>query len=161
VSDRALTLHQPWAQLIRDGRKLVETRSWHTAYRGPLSIHAGKTVHRAAAHEFGYHPDALNVGAHIAITTLAACIPTESIHWDDLDGEYGLAEHHAWRRVIKGPLPLDYDATDDARWETIVDSDQIGMGDFTAGRYAWLLTVPEQIDPVRARGRQGLWRVEA
>lgn len=39
---KALTLHQPWASLIALGVKTVETRSWSTAYRGPLAIHAAK-----------------------------------------------------------------------------------------------------------------------
>lgn len=32
------------------------------------------------------------------------------------------------------------------------------LGDFTPGRWAWLLTDVRPIDPVPARGRQGLWR---
>jgi hypothetical protein len=39
---KAITLQQPWASLIALGAKSVETRSWSTAYRGPLAIHAGK-----------------------------------------------------------------------------------------------------------------------
>lgn len=37
---RALTLWQPWAQLVALGVKVIETRSWGTKYRGPLLIHA-------------------------------------------------------------------------------------------------------------------------
>ncbi len=49
---RALTLTQPWASLVagarhpnrstRFGTKHCTSRSWRTAYRGPLAIHAGK-----------------------------------------------------------------------------------------------------------------------
>jgi len=38
---KVLTLHQPWASLIAIGVKTMETRSWSTSYRGPLTIHAG------------------------------------------------------------------------------------------------------------------------
>lgn len=38
---KALSLWQPWATLIQVGVKWIETRSWRTAYRGPLAIHAG------------------------------------------------------------------------------------------------------------------------
>jgi len=38
---KALTVCQPWAWLILDGRKAVENRGWRTNYRGPLVIHAG------------------------------------------------------------------------------------------------------------------------
>ena len=39
---KALSLTQPWAQLIVSGAKKYETRSWTTSYRGPLYIHAAK-----------------------------------------------------------------------------------------------------------------------
>ena len=39
---KALSLTQPWASLVADGRKTTETRSWLTHYRGPLAIHATK-----------------------------------------------------------------------------------------------------------------------
>jgi len=37
-----LSIRQPWAWLIVNGYKPVENRSWATAYRGPLLIHASK-----------------------------------------------------------------------------------------------------------------------
>ena len=45
---KALTVRLPWANLIANRIKFVELRSWQTAYRGPLAIHAGKTVDRDA-----------------------------------------------------------------------------------------------------------------
>ena len=38
----ALTIHQPWADLIIEGRKSIELRSWTTSYRGAVWIHAGQ-----------------------------------------------------------------------------------------------------------------------
>lgn len=35
---KALSLTQPYANLIRDGIKTIETRKWKTNYRGPLLI---------------------------------------------------------------------------------------------------------------------------
>jgi hypothetical protein len=35
---KALSVRQPWANMIADGRKTIETRKWATAYRGPLLI---------------------------------------------------------------------------------------------------------------------------
>jgi len=35
-----LTIRQPWAWAIARGHKPIENRSWGTAYRGPLAIHA-------------------------------------------------------------------------------------------------------------------------
>lgn len=36
-------------------------------------------------------------------------------------------------------------------------SDQLPLGDFTPGRWGWLLTDPERCEPVPVRGRQGVW----
>lgn len=46
---KALTVKQPWAYLIVTGHKKIETRSWHTAYRGDLAIHASMTLSPAGA----------------------------------------------------------------------------------------------------------------
>jgi len=38
---KALTIKQPWAQLIVDGIKDIENRTWKTNFRGRVYIHAG------------------------------------------------------------------------------------------------------------------------
>jgi hypothetical protein len=38
---KAITICQPWAELIACGKKRVENRRWRTRYRGPIAIHAG------------------------------------------------------------------------------------------------------------------------
>jgi hypothetical protein len=40
---KALTICQPYAELIARGDKRVENRRWPTGYRGLLAIHAGKS----------------------------------------------------------------------------------------------------------------------
>lgn len=40
---KALSVNQPWANLIVSGHKRVETRSWPTATRGWVAIHASRT----------------------------------------------------------------------------------------------------------------------
>ena len=37
---KALSLKQPWAELILQGRKTVETRKWKTAFSGQFLIHS-------------------------------------------------------------------------------------------------------------------------
>ena len=37
----ALSIRQPWAELIVTGKKTIEIRSWSTEYRGLLWIHTG------------------------------------------------------------------------------------------------------------------------
>jgi hypothetical protein len=38
----ALSVKQPWASLIAQGKKTIETRVWSTRYRGPLVICSSK-----------------------------------------------------------------------------------------------------------------------
>lgn len=38
---KVLTLREPWASLVGERIKTIETRSWPTNYRGELYIHAG------------------------------------------------------------------------------------------------------------------------
>jgi hypothetical protein len=45
---KALSIRQPWAWLIVNGHKPLENRTWTTPCpRGPLLIHAGKSMTRA------------------------------------------------------------------------------------------------------------------
>jgi hypothetical protein len=38
----ALSVRQPWAELILLGRKTIEVRTWETPFRGPLVLHASR-----------------------------------------------------------------------------------------------------------------------
>ena len=46
---KALSLKQPWADLIVSGVKPVENRKWKSFYRGHLLIHASKTWDKEGA----------------------------------------------------------------------------------------------------------------
>lgn len=39
---KALTLKQPWAELILQGKKKIELRKWNTNFRGEFLIHSSK-----------------------------------------------------------------------------------------------------------------------
>lgn len=60
---KALSVKQPWANLIASGKKTIETRTWTTTYRGPLLIVASKT------------PRIAPFGAAVAIVELVDCRP--------------------------------------------------------------------------------------
>lgn len=48
---KGLSVKEPYASLIADGRKSIETRGWHTDYRGPVLICASaKPKIRGAGH---------------------------------------------------------------------------------------------------------------
>lgn len=125
---KVLTLREPWASLIGEKIKKIETRSWPTNYRGELYIHAGLTpipkknerMNRLAKELNG----TLHFGTIFVKCQLIDCIP--------IDEEY--AKH------IKETDPLCYDC-----------------GDYTPGRYAWILSDIEYIEPIQAQGHLSIW----
>ena len=45
---KAISIIEPWATLIKEKKKFIETRSWQTSYRGELYIHvSSKKVKRS------------------------------------------------------------------------------------------------------------------
>lgn len=48
---KALSVRQPWAELIASGRKSIELRTWSTNYRGPLIIVASLARHSSTLHQ--------------------------------------------------------------------------------------------------------------
>jgi len=72
---KALTIRQPWAELILRGRKPFELRSWRTKYRGPLVIHAAAKVDAWDARHFGLKPEKLITSAFVGGAILADVRP--------------------------------------------------------------------------------------
>ena len=60
---KALSVKQPWANLLASGQKTIETRLWPTDYRGPILIVSSKTP--------SIHP----AGFALAIAELVDCRP--------------------------------------------------------------------------------------
>jgi len=116
---KAITLLQPWASLIIDKRKPVETRSWQTDYRGTIAIHTSiknnKEV-KDACLKFGYDPKTVIRGAVIGTVMLVTCVkfPSKLVKIDDYGdftpGRYGwiLADVKQFKEPIpaKGMLGL-------------------------------------------------------
>jgi activating signal cointegrator 1 len=135
---KALTMTQPWATLVAIGAKRIETRSWSTPYRGPLAIHAAK----------GWSRD----------DTLMCWEP-----------EFAAALMNAGIRT-PGDLPLG-SVVATCRLVACVGTGSINpskeltrefaFGDFSPGRYAWLLAdIVALPDPIPARGQLGLWEFD-
>ncbi|MHB1844897.1 MAG: ASCH domain-containing protein [Deltaproteobacteria bacterium] len=60
---KALSVQQPWANMIASGEKTIETRTWTTAYRGPLLIVSSR------------EPKIEPVGCAVAVVLLEDCRP--------------------------------------------------------------------------------------
>lgn len=62
---KALSLHQPWASRIATGQKTIETRFWHTLYRGDFLVCAAKRP----------KVEGLPTGVAVCIVELVGCRP--------------------------------------------------------------------------------------
>jgi hypothetical protein len=51
---KALSIKQPWAELILRGRKKIELRKWNTKFRGEFLIHASKIPDIKSMKKFGF-----------------------------------------------------------------------------------------------------------
>jgi len=136
---KTITLWQPWASLLALGYKTVETRSWPTNHRGLLAIHAaGRPCDPQIFYQYPFQRVFLlpEVGiAHPSDLPLGAILAIV-----DLTG------------VTPGEELAPPGRTPTVGWL------QLAFGDFTPGRFAWLLKDRRPLDvPIPARGKQGLW----
>ena len=65
---KALSLKQPYAELILQGRKKIELRKWNTKFRGEFFIHASKIPDKKTMDRFGFKE--LPLGCIVGKTTL-------------------------------------------------------------------------------------------
>lgn len=151
---KTISLWQPWATLIVIGAKRIETRDWSTGYRGPLAIHAAKQFAQDERETCTMEPFRsaliaggicklrdLPLGAVIGTVTLVDCIkiPEGTPCEGKLLGEGKLV------RGVKLPP----------------DGDECDFGNFTAGRYAWVMTEPFRFPlPMPYRGERGLFDLD-
>jgi len=59
---KALSLKQPWVELILQGKKKIEIRKWNTNFRGEFLIHASKVPDMKAMKRFGFKENELLLG---------------------------------------------------------------------------------------------------
>ena len=97
---KAISLWQPWATLVMNGAKQIETRGRNCTYRGEFAVHAAKhwtyeqrdlcltepffSILRDAGYitrsRSGLHVVDLPVGRILGMATLADTKPTEQLH---------------------------------------------------------------------------------
>jgi hypothetical protein len=139
---KALTLTQPWATLVAVGAKRIETRSWRGWYRGQIAIHAAKSWPKWAR-EFSQEPECWEVLRKYILPWRCS--------------RYPLGAVVATCRIV------DYLRTEDLELaaltgQRVLSKQERGFGDYSEGRYAWLLDDIEILpEPIPARGALGLW----
>jgi hypothetical protein len=75
----ALSVRQPWAELLISGRKSMEIRTWAPDYRGRLWLHAGSKMDPRLERQFGL--EGAYKGGFIGSIQLAAVVPLTSDRW--------------------------------------------------------------------------------
>lgn len=108
----ALSVKQPWAELILEGKKTIEIRTWAVDYRGPVWLHTGKSPDEAATARFGSSP--LFLGGFVGIVTIEEIVPFDRERWEKwrpqhLDNGDRRPNFLAWLlsdvRRLDNPLP--------------------------------------------------------
>lgn len=159
---KVLSILQPWASLVVLGHKKIETRSWNTKYRGELLIHAsmGKQYKKigydnplleyyAELYENGMieHMASLPFGAIIGKVNLEAVIPCENI---DASGD-----------PFQQSLLINSDRAKFASNCATISLQEYQFGDYSDGRYGWLLSNPILLSkPIPCKGQLGIWNFD-
>jgi len=99
---RALSLKQPWADLVVDGIKPIENRLWSSKYRGGLLIHASGKWDSEGAKWIRENTDAeikckvqYTFGAFIGQVDMVGCVQESDSEW--FFGPYGFIFERAKR----------------------------------------------------------------
>lgn len=131
---KALSIIQPWASLIVAGIKRYETRKWYTPYRGPMLIHASTRISPALKQMCVLEP----------FNEFLAKIGK---NFDDLP-----------RGAIIGRVTIiACHATSELK---NISYDEICLGDYTCGHWAWELTNAKTSKPFVLSGRLGLFEIK-
>lgn len=127
---KVLSIIEPFASLISNKKKFIETRSFKTLYRGELYIHSSlkkdskmykdDEVFKKLVKEL-----TLNYGNIICKCNLIDCIYMDEKYIEDMRKDN-------YQEYI--------------------------CGDYRVGRYAWVLADIQALDiPIKAKGHLGIW----
>lgn len=124
---KVLSLTEPWATLIMEKQKFIETRSWKTNYRGELYIHASMT----------------KIKKDNKYNKLLDLIENKDLNYGNI--------------VCKCKL-IDCIYMDEKFIKEIKNNPKEYLcGEYSLGRYAWILSDIEIINPIPVKGKLGLW----
>lgn len=158
---KALTIHQPWASLIALGAKTIETRAWpapEVMIGQRLLIHAAKRAMDADGLKLSLdHLHALSLprGAVVASCILDACVPILGVPPFEAEGvvpDCVVAPDNGTRDRPRRLRLWRWHAASVPRaitgWDGLDIEVQRPFGDFTPGRWAWLLS---DVEPTTER----------
>ena len=129
---KVLSIKEPYATLIKENKKMIETRSWKTKYRGELYIHASKS--KLTKKEKN----------NLEIMQLIEGIPLN----------YG-------NIICKCQLVDCIYMTKDYIENMKKDHQEYICGEYKEGRYAWILeNIKPLKKPIPAQGKLNIWEYQ-
>lgn len=128
---KVLSIKEPYATLIASGKKLIETRSWKTNYRGEIFIHASGTK---LAKEY------------LTSEYVLSLITNLNLNFGNI--------------ICKANL-IDCVYMDDNFLNKIkLNTKEYNLGLYEKGRYAWIFEDVEPIYPIPVKGKLNIWNYE-
>ncbi len=126
---KVVSIIEPWASLIKEKVKYIETRSWKTNYRGKIYIHASLKKVPKKDERINNLINLLN----------------------NKDFKYG--------HIIAEATLVDCIYMDEEFLSKIKENNQEYIcGEYSPGRYAWVLKdIKELKKPIPAKGNLGIW----
>jgi hypothetical protein len=129
---KVLSLTEPYATLIKNGIKTIETRSWKTTYRGRLYIHASSTKIPKAYREN---------------QALMSLVNNKELSYGNI--------------ICSCDLVDCVEMTDEFIDEIKKNNNEYVTGIYAKGRYAWILKNIEVLNnPINVKGHLGIWNFE-
>lgn len=126
---KVLSLKEPFATLIYEKKKMIETRSWKTNYRGELFIHASKTK---VSKE------------NLKNLELMSLVDNKNMNFGHIICKCNLVDCIYMTKEYVHNMEFN-------------NHKEYICGIYKEGRYAWILEDIEVIDPIKAKGKLGIW----
>lgn len=148
---KAISLHQPWASLVMQGVKRLETRSWAppaSLVGERVLVHAAKRLDRCVL-ERPFSEVIRDPGRDAPIGVLLGSVLIEGAWEIEREADVGLIVREYHRR---------HDGLGGHFEEAIAR--ELAFGDFELGRWAWGLGAPRRLNvPIPWGGRQRFFEV--
>jgi hypothetical protein len=114
----SISVRQPWAELILEGKKTVEIRKSSTSYRGILVIHAANIINKSEFKKANIDPKSFKFERKslIGVVELVDVIKLTDSLWEELRAKHlvpgkWLFEDQKYAWILENPRrikPIDY-----------------------------------------------------
>lgn len=127
---KVISIKQPYASLIAYGYKEYEFRTWKTKYRGPIYIHATKSIDKKALEKYKKLNLEYKTGCIIAKANITDCLEINDVFRNHIKQ--------------KNKYPFVYD--------NVLITDK--------NKYAFKIEDVEIVTPIYKKGQLGIWNID-